>query len=206
KITNGQFCSTAHRKAYWSEQERLAVERLHQTHDSLRAYRPQGNVEAILGQTEPEPEAQPAPALTLVEMPQPEERPWWLPQVNAGQLPVARYVPDPTPLRLRWIQDSLAGSTPVPVEYSNPVRRPFAVYPAYDCGFSFAPPVFPAIVAAEPRDEESSPEPLTIAMHPVHEMALTAAPETPELNYVEPEPDPAPLAETLFALAAPQSR
>lgn len=40
KITSGQFCSAGHRKAYWQEQERLAVERLHQTHDSLRAYRP----------------------------------------------------------------------------------------------------------------------------------------------------------------------
>src|SRR5579862_1443943 len=39
KITHGQFCSNAHRKAYWQEQERLAVERLHQTHDSLQAYR-----------------------------------------------------------------------------------------------------------------------------------------------------------------------
>ena len=39
KITSGQFCSAVHRKAYWQDQERLAVERLHQTHDSLRAYR-----------------------------------------------------------------------------------------------------------------------------------------------------------------------
>jgi len=39
KITHGQFCSSAHRKAYWQEQERLAVERLHQTHDSLVAHR-----------------------------------------------------------------------------------------------------------------------------------------------------------------------
>src|SRR6266851_7641939 len=49
KLTSGQFCSSAHRKAYWQEQERLAVERLHQTHDSLRAYRPPGALEAILG-------------------------------------------------------------------------------------------------------------------------------------------------------------
>jgi hypothetical protein len=49
KITDGQFCSAAHRKAYWQEHERLAVERLHQTHDSLRAYRPPGAIEAILG-------------------------------------------------------------------------------------------------------------------------------------------------------------
>ena len=39
KITHGQFCSSAHRKAYWQEHERLAVERLHQTHSSLRSYR-----------------------------------------------------------------------------------------------------------------------------------------------------------------------
>jgi hypothetical protein len=51
KITHGQFCSGAHRKAYWQEQERLAVERLHQTHSSLKAYRPPpaSSVESILG-------------------------------------------------------------------------------------------------------------------------------------------------------------
>src|SRR5579862_6196358 len=49
KITHGQFCSTAHRKAYWQEQERLAVERLHQTHSTLKALRPLAPVEAILG-------------------------------------------------------------------------------------------------------------------------------------------------------------
>ena len=53
KITDGQFCSAAHRKAYWQEHERLAVERLHQTHDSLRAYRPPGAIEAILGHQAP---------------------------------------------------------------------------------------------------------------------------------------------------------
>lgn len=60
KITNGQFCSSAHRKAYWQEQERLAVERLHQTHDTLRAYRPfnpltNDDVERIIGRV---PEAE----------------------------------------------------------------------------------------------------------------------------------------------------
>jgi hypothetical protein len=49
KITHGQFCSTAHRKAYWQKQEQLAIERLHQTHNSLRAYRPPGPIENILG-------------------------------------------------------------------------------------------------------------------------------------------------------------
>ncbi|HET6205900.1 MAG TPA: hypothetical protein VFD98_03765, partial [Terracidiphilus sp.] len=40
KITHGQFCSSAHRKAYWQEQELLAIERLQQSHSSLRSYRP----------------------------------------------------------------------------------------------------------------------------------------------------------------------
>lgn len=52
KITHGQFCSTAHRKAYWLEQEQLAVERLHQTHNSLRAFRPPVAPESILGPTQ----------------------------------------------------------------------------------------------------------------------------------------------------------
>src|ERR1700690_3184443 len=55
KVTSGQFCSAAHRKAYWQEQERLAVERLHQTHNSLRAFRPAVPIEAILGPLEPSP-------------------------------------------------------------------------------------------------------------------------------------------------------
>jgi|SRR5579871_2092994 len=54
KITHGQFCSTAHRKAYWQKQEQLAIERLHQTHNSLRAYRVPGPVENILGPTPPD--------------------------------------------------------------------------------------------------------------------------------------------------------
>lgn len=53
KITHGQFCSTNHRKAYWQEQERLAVERLHQTHSSLKAMRPAAPVESILGPSVP---------------------------------------------------------------------------------------------------------------------------------------------------------
>jgi hypothetical protein len=49
KLTSGQFCSAGHRKLYWQEQERLGVERLHETHDSLRAFRPKEAVEALLG-------------------------------------------------------------------------------------------------------------------------------------------------------------
>jgi len=54
KITNGQFCSAAHRKAYWQDQQQLALERLHQTHTSLRAVCPPVSEEAILGPSVPE--------------------------------------------------------------------------------------------------------------------------------------------------------
>src|SRR5580704_10069978 len=81
KITNGQFCSTAHRKAYWQEQENLAVERLHQTHSSLRAYRPPGPIEAILGPEEP-----PFEAFEPAEIPQP---------VIAGSMPVPELASEP---------------------------------------------------------------------------------------------------------------
>jgi hypothetical protein len=61
KITHGQFCSATHRKAYWQEQERLAVERLQQTHNSLRVLRPPAPVESILGRDPGnEPAVQPA--------------------------------------------------------------------------------------------------------------------------------------------------
>ena len=40
KVTHGQFCSSAHRKSYWDEQERLALERLQQSHITLSANRP----------------------------------------------------------------------------------------------------------------------------------------------------------------------
>lgn len=54
KITNGQFCSAAHRKAYWQDQQQLALERLHQTHTSLRAVCPPVSEESILGPSCPE--------------------------------------------------------------------------------------------------------------------------------------------------------
>src|SRR5579872_7489553 len=56
KITHGQFCSSAHRKAYWQEHERLAVERLHQTHSSLRSYRSLEVPQEVSQETTPYPE------------------------------------------------------------------------------------------------------------------------------------------------------
>src|SRR5580698_2107048 len=90
KITSGQFCSAAHRKLYWQEQERLGVERLHQTHDSLRAFRPPEGVQAILGEPlvvpPPEPQRDESPAMLAAdpyfyEADQALQTPLWAPQI-----------------------------------------------------------------------------------------------------------------------------
>ena len=56
KLTHGQFCSKAHQKQYWEEQQQLAVERLHQTHSDIKAYKPPEPIENILGPLGPTPE------------------------------------------------------------------------------------------------------------------------------------------------------
>src|SRR5580693_9338083 len=122
KITNGQFCNSAHRKAYWQEQERLAVERLHQTHDSLRAYRPQGGAEAILGNASL---ADPGTEAAEVKA---DPRPWWMPQVNAGQVPMAKLLPNPIPAQPRWLTNDRVAGDVQPFASPNSLRPPVNVH------------------------------------------------------------------------------
>lgn len=61
KLAQGQFCSKPHQEAYWKEQDQLAVESLHRTHDAIQAYKPTVPIESILGPA-PAPVAVPAPA------------------------------------------------------------------------------------------------------------------------------------------------
>ena len=107
KITHGQFCSTTHRKAYWQEQERLAVERLQQTHNSLRVHRPPTPVESILGRDPGEaelsgfvpavlyPQSQGAPRMVVAdplayELEQiPGKLEWTMPEGAAMSMPSA---------------------------------------------------------------------------------------------------------------------
>jgi hypothetical protein len=148
KITNGQFCNTAHRKAYWQEQERLAVERLMETHDSLRAYRAPGVVQQILGQADMSPEIE-APVLRRRIKPRllPKavrraeivaadplayeisgdatgaQPPAWFPQIIAGrQIPMADFVVIGRPALPRWLSDQIAAVEP---EAFAPVTLPF---------------------------------------------------------------------------------
>src|SRR6185295_18609533 len=75
KVTHGQFCSSAHRKSYWQEQERLALERLQQSHITLSANRPP-IAEDPIGRVEPKaPPLVSAPFEAPVHIPVPEEAP-----------------------------------------------------------------------------------------------------------------------------------
>ena len=49
KLAQGQFCSKPHQEAYWKEQDQLAVQMLHRTHDALQAYKIAEPIESILG-------------------------------------------------------------------------------------------------------------------------------------------------------------
>ena len=70
KITHGQFCSSAHRKAYWQEHERLAVERLHQTHSSLRSYRSLEVPQEVSQETAPYPELESVTQVSVATYPE----------------------------------------------------------------------------------------------------------------------------------------
>ncbi len=91
KITHGQFCSNAHRKAYWEEQERLAVERLHQSHNSLRAHR-SSVPEELTTPPEPAPVENTAPPHFSEAVPNPagEQAPFAEPELSGYLRPEIR--------------------------------------------------------------------------------------------------------------------
>src|SRR5579862_1485693 len=213
KITNGQFCSTAHRKAYWEEQERLAVERLHQTHSSLRAYRPQGSVESILGPEEPafeefRPEV-PSTALVAISKAEADEadRPAWLVHSNAGEVPIANFIPGATFPQPHWLSDSLAGAGPEPFVRPNALRRPVNVYnfddPRFATSFTAARIVRIPVAARASTLVFSDIQPVAAATKPIYTLAayqpaVCAFYEDDPQEIVQvqasPENDPAPVA------------
>jgi hypothetical protein len=82
KFGNGQFCSKQHQEAFQKQQDEMAVDLLHRTHDALKAYRPVGSsIEDILGTgtakppvpqyVAPAPIAPVAVAPVAVEVPEP---------------------------------------------------------------------------------------------------------------------------------------
>ncbi len=64
----GEFCSKAHQEAYLQQQNQLAVEVLHRTHDALKAYRPKtASIEDILGLPSASPAKVEEPAPVAVQ-------------------------------------------------------------------------------------------------------------------------------------------
>lgn len=103
KLAQGQFCSKQHQEAYWKEQDQLAVEVLHRTHDALQAYKSAVPIESILG-----PTAAPAPAPVPAPLPAPDVIPELQglqrqPGLNTGIAPEAAKIAaaDPVEYELR---------------------------------------------------------------------------------------------------------
>jgi hypothetical protein len=222
KITHGQFCSTAHRKAYWQEQERLAVERLHQTHHSLRAYRPAGAVEAILGPQEPpQPEAgqlqlgQPEPAVppptgftivTALDSSLDLTRPWWMPLVNSDLVPAQGFqclwtLPQP-----QWIPDGAIFVQPEPLEW-NVAPLLLSVSAPICCGLEMTAAGWVHPLAGELRSRNSEPIPLgaispaNTLLVPLFHLSLDVQPQREELErLLEEAKQQIPLWEKLCTL------
>src|SRR5579864_5150330 len=214
KITNGQFCSASHRRAYWKEQERLAVERLSQTHDTLRAYHPPAALVATLGFNAAESRT----ATTIPISPEIEAIARSASNTDRVKTPgfVPSRKPDPRPM---WAGQSIAiepaptawavSAPPLPQRaiewWSNEIAMADSVeMPPLDWNVSAVPA---AMIAAELAP--------VIAPAPVMTRVwLAALPETPELDaaLLQPPPaeqpaiaeQPAP-AEEQLAIAEPQA-
>src|SRR5580698_9652197 len=198
KITNGQFCSAPHRKLYWKEQERLGVERLHQTHDSLRAFRPPEGVEAILGPaisyasypgTYPMPAPPPAGVVMPPEQPFVYEAdldprtPLWAPQIAEpsepaeeveAPAPVGGFIPLYNRPQPRWPMGRLEFPEPSPFAAAASIRMPLrAASLARDVATAGL-----AVIPITPRHYESSRklEPLPTLMQPCRDVAHSASP------------------------------
>ncbi len=181
KITNGQFCSSAHRKAYWQEHERLAVERLHQTHDRLRAYRPPGAVEAILGSENVPDEVAAAPE------PVPHVNPGWTPPFLTQDDPaVAGFVRPAVIAMPKWLADSLVAIDVEPIAAQGMLRRPVIIWTIPDLQLTDAGHVLleasPAVSALSSAAAIEAIHPNADAAHPEIHLKLEAAPDASELQ------------------------
>ena len=218
KITSGQFCSTAHRKLYWQEQERLGVERLHETHDSLRAVRPKDGVQAILGPppsgiipTEVAPKFDETPAMVAADPYSYEAKlvpqtPLWAPQIAAestveGPAPVAGFVGFLGKPQPKWPMDRLEMAEPNPLSPAGKIRIPLrtAGLPIGDVGTAGA-----TKIPIEPRDFKGANrvEALAITLLPCRDMARTVIPEGFPQGAPEQEEDHIPFSKKLMSLAA----
>jgi len=167
KLTSGQFCSKEHEKVYWKEQERLAIEVLHRTHDTLMAYQPPpGDIELIIGPpVEWNPEPDRTPAMPIPEPQHVEETPAHYHatvEIDQTQFALpntsAEPAPEPKPASLHKWGDLLASSvsvpTPVAAEVADPEMAGFLVQSAPPLNAAIA--TGHQILAADPVPYEST--------------------------------------------------
>lgn len=214
KITSGQFCSAIHRKAYWQDQERLAVERLHQTHDSLRAYRPAEALEAILGKpaasepvgldryyladTAPEPEGK----LSTEEIARSAS--------NTGNVKFAGFLTEDKPALRAW--DALLAAWDI--EFAHwPMSAPSIPASASEqrddalrAAQGLAIPLFHALgLAAQIRADAEGAGAVEFATKLISKVPLAIALDTPEWSLApaptaEPEEAPFPFSNQMLSL------
>lgn len=218
KITSGQFCSAVHRKAYWQDQERLAVERLHQTHDSLRAYRAPDALESILGKpaaSEPvgmdryylaEQGGEPESQFSAEEIARSAS--------NTGNVKFPGFLTEDKPALRAW--DALLAAWDL--EFAHwPLSAPSVPETAderQECTLPSAHgltvPLFHAIgLAAQIRADAEKSGPVAFVTKPISNVPLAIAPETQEWSLpteptpvaVEPEEPPVPFSDQLLALS-----
>jgi hypothetical protein len=180
KITNGQFCSVLHRKLFWEEQEKLGVERLHQTHNALMAFQPVAGSEAIIGKTNP---GKPVPAIAMVDVEAP-------PACGI----ISKYtLPAPC-----WPVGGMLAEAPEPVEINGLVRLPLrpAAMPLMDRTVGFMAGA--ARVPVEPRNARATrkPEPISASPRPQFEVSSGATPQGDALSPASLEEIP-PVADLL---------
>ncbi len=171
------------------------MERLHQTHDSLRAYRPTGvSIEAILGQA---------------EAPQETERPLWLKLVNTDQVPEPGFCVDPTPLHPRWMRESPAGVEAIPAEGTRVLRQPFFTYSGSAAAFASADLVRIPVNEQDWRALTAKVHPVDARVQPVYNLALDLVIEgeaIEELVEIVKEAEAVPSMAGLLTLLRPSLR
>jgi hypothetical protein len=217
KITSGQFCSTAHRKLYWQEQERLGVERLHQTHDSLQAFRPKEGVQAILGPPpsgiilpQVEPKFDESPAMVAADPYSYEadlapQTPLWAPQIAADSAveppPVAGWIGFLAKPQPKWPMDRLEMAQPNPLSSAGKIRIPLRAAGSWIAGVRTAGATK---IAIEPRNSKgaSRVEALVTTMLPCRDMARTVTPQGFPQAAPEQEEEHIPFSKKLISLAA----
>lgn len=192
------------------------MERLHQTHDSLRAFRPKEGVQAILGPppsgiilSQVEPKFDETPAMVWADPYSYEANlaprtPLWEPQIAADSAfqapaPVAGFVDFLAKPQPKWPLDRLEMAEPNPLSSAGKIRIPLRATGSPIAGVRTAGPTK---IPIEPRDSKgaSRVEALAATLLPYRDMARTVIPQGFPQAAPEQEEDHIPFSKKLMSL------